>query len=105
MTNQGVTRRDMIKWSAAGALFDRRATAFPAEPDSIGVQLYSIRDECAKDFDSALRQVAAMGFEGVEFGGYYQYKDDAAGLKKKLDELDLKAAGTHIGPGSFEGDS
>ena len=46
-----------------------------------------------------------MGFEGVEFGGYYQYKDDAAGLKKKLDELDLKAAGTHIGPGLFEGDS
>ena len=82
MTNQGVTRRDMIKWSAAGALLTGVPQLSQPNRIPIGVQLYSIRDECAKDFDSALRQVAAMGFEGVEFGGYYQYKDDAAGLKR-----------------------
>jgi len=105
MTNQGVTRRDMIKWSAASALLTGGPQLSRLNQIPIGVQLYSVRDECAKDFDSALKQVAAMGFEGVEFAGYYRYKDDAAGLKTKLDELGLKAAGTHIGPGAFEGDN
>ena len=61
MTNQGVTRRDMIKWSAAGALLTGVPQLSQPNRIPIGVQLYSIRDECAKDFDSALRQVAADG--------------------------------------------
>jgi sugar phosphate isomerase/epimerase len=105
MRNQGVTRRDMIKWSVAGALWRSVPLRAQERKVPIGVQLYSVRDDCAKDFDAALKQIAEMGFEGVEFAGYYKYKDDAAGLKKKLDELGLKAAGTHIGTASFEGDA
>ena len=105
MTIQGVTRREMIKWSVAGALWRSMPLVAQEKKIPIGVQLYSVRDDCAKDFDAALKQIAEMGFEGVEFAGYYKYKDDAAGLKKKLDELGLKAAGTHIGAASFEGDS
>ncbi|HVR75331.1 MAG TPA: sugar phosphate isomerase/epimerase, partial [Planctomycetota bacterium] len=71
----------------------------------IGVQLYSVRDFCARDFDAALKQVAGLGFEGVEFAGYHKYDRDAGALKKKLDELGLKSAGTHIGAGSFVGDA
>jgi sugar phosphate isomerase/epimerase len=70
----------------------------------IALQLYSVRGDCRKDFDNALAQVAKMGYEGVEFAGYYKYGDDAAGLKKKLDELGLKAPATHIRAGAFEGD-
>jgi sugar phosphate isomerase/epimerase len=32
----------------------------------LGLMLYTVRDECARDFPGTLREVAAMGFEGVE---------------------------------------
>jgi sugar phosphate isomerase/epimerase len=103
-----ISRRDVIRFGAAGAT----ALALPgaafgrqAKKIGLGVQLYSVRDFCGKDFDAALKQIAEMGFEGVEFAGYHKYSNDAAGLKKKLDELGLKAAGTHIGANSFFGDA
>jgi sugar phosphate isomerase/epimerase len=71
----------------------------------IAVQLYSVRDDCARNFDAALEQVAAMGFQGVEFAGYYNYANRAADLRKKLDALKLKAAGTHIGLETLQGDA
>ena len=61
----------------------------------IGVQLYSVRDDCKKDFMGTLSVVAKMGYQGVEFAGYYDCK--AADLRKKLDELGLKCCGTHTG--------
>jgi len=107
--NQQITRRDLLRWTAAGALaatlpLPLRARAAGAKI-GLGVQLYSVRQDTGKDFDAALKQIAEMGFEGVEFAGYGKYGGDAAGLKKKLDELGLKAAGTHIGAGSFTGDA
>jgi len=35
----------------------------------IGLQLYSVREDCARDLAGALRSVADMGYEGVEFAG------------------------------------
>jgi sugar phosphate isomerase/epimerase len=70
----------------------------------VALQLYSVRDDCAKDFDAALAEVAKMGFDGVEFAGYHKYAGKAAELKKKLDDLNLKVAATHIGTGTFRGD-
>ena len=32
----------------------------------LGLMLYTVRDECARDFAATLREVAAIGFEGVE---------------------------------------
>jgi len=101
-----ISRRGFLGWTAAGAL----AAALPlraqaAKRPGLGVQLYSVRDVCGKDFDAALKQIAELGFEGVEFAGYHKYGNDAAGLRKKLDELGLKAAGTHIGANSFVGDA
>lgn len=106
MTNNDLSRRDILKLTVAGAL----SAAVPARAQEkkripVGVQLYSVRADCAKDFDAALKQVAEMGFEGVEFAGYYKYAEDAAGLRKKIDELGLKAAGTHVRAASFEGDN
>lgn len=68
----------------------------------IAVQLYSVRHECKKDFAGTLSAVAKMGYEGVEFADYY---DTAAGdLREMLDNLGLKAAGTHIRLDTLEGD-
>ena len=71
----------------------------------IAVQLYSVRQECQRDLDAALEQVAAMGFEGVEFAGYFKYVERASELKSRLDALKLKAAGTHIRLGTLQGDA
>ncbi len=62
----------------------------------VALQLYSIRNDCQKDFDAALAQAAKMGFVGVEFAGYYNYGNKPKELRQKLDELNLKVAGTHI---------
>lgn len=71
----------------------------------IAVQLYSVRDDCGKDFDAALEKIAKMGFEAVEFAGYYKYGDKPKELRKRLDDLGLKGVSTHIGTGSLRGDA
>jgi sugar phosphate isomerase/epimerase len=105
-----LSRRDCLKLTAAGCVLHAwtRAAAGPvsavARP-GIALQLYSIRDDCAKDFDRALDEVARMGFEAVEFAGYHAYAGKAAALRKRLDDLGLKVAGTHIGTGTLQGDA
>jgi sugar phosphate isomerase/epimerase len=64
-----------------------------------------VRGDCKTDFDAALAQVAAMGFEGVEFAGYYTYDGKASDLRKRLDALGLKSAGTHISLDTLQGDA
>ena len=60
----------------------------------IALELYSVRKQCEKDFPGTLRAVAEMGYEGVEFAGYWD--TPAREIRKTLDGLGLKAAGTHI---------
>ncbi|HZH58972.1 MAG TPA: sugar phosphate isomerase/epimerase [Metabacillus sp.] len=60
----------------------------------VAIQLYTLRDECEKDFAGTLKKVAELGFDGVEFAGY-------GGLTAKevrgiLDELSLQAAASHV---------
>ncbi|MEI6669084.1 MAG: sugar phosphate isomerase/epimerase [Acidobacteriota bacterium] len=104
----GVTRRSFLGATGAASLgwaLARHVRADAAGRIPIALQLYSVRTDCATDVDAALDQVAAMGFEGVEFAGYYRYADNAAGLKQRLDALRLKAAGTHIGLDRLQGDA
>ena len=105
--NSTLSRRAFVKTSivAATALGIKPVLwAQGAAQPRISVQLYSVRDDCAKDFDAALAQLAKMGFAGVEFAGYHNYSGKAKELRQKLDDLNLVAAGTHIGTGSFRGD-
>jgi sugar phosphate isomerase/epimerase len=68
----------------------------------IALQLYSVRKECEKDLPGVLKAVAGMGYQGVEFAGYYDRKADE--LKKLLDQSGLKCCGTHIGLNTLLGD-
>jgi len=61
---------------------------------SIGLQMYTLRNETASDFLGTLRQVAELGYEGAEFAGYGGL--DAKTLKAELDALGLKALGAHV---------
>jgi sugar phosphate isomerase/epimerase len=80
-------------------------SATSARQIPIALQLYSVRKTCGKNFDAALSQVAKMGFVGVEFAGYYNYGSKPKELRQKLDDLNLKVAGTHIGTGTLRGDT
>jgi len=109
MTTRRMSRRDAIKVGAgllaagtSASLLGSTARAAAPKRIPIALQLYSVRGDCGKDFDKTVAEVAKMGFQGVEFAGYHKYGGDAAGLKKKLDELGLKTAGTHIGTSSFD---
>lgn len=68
----------------------------------IGVQLWSVRDECKRDLEGTLKALADMGFDGVEFAGFYNR--DAGELRRLLESLGLEVAGAHIPYASFVGD-
>ncbi|MDD3588482.1 MAG: hypothetical protein PHQ75_14975, partial [Thermoguttaceae bacterium] len=61
----------------------------------IALQVYSVRDFAAKDLAGTLKKIAAMGYEGVEFAGYYNIP--AADIRKMLDDCSLKCIGAHLG--------
>ena len=60
------------------------------------LQLYSIKDETAKDFAGALKRVAEIGYTGVEFAGGNYGGYSAGDMKKMLADLGLEALGSHI---------
>ncbi|GAB4522300.1 MAG: sugar phosphate isomerase/epimerase [Anaerolineae bacterium] len=68
----------------------------------IALQLYSVREDCARDLAGTLEAVARMGYEGVEFAGYHGYS--ASQLRKLLDDLGLRVAGAHVGLDTLLGD-
>ncbi len=59
----------------------------------VGVQLYSVREDCKKDFSGTLAALAKMGYPGVEFAGYWDRS--AADIRKMLDDNGLVACGSH----------
>lgn len=101
------TRRHFVKstaLTAAAAAIQPLLAATNGRPIPIAVQLYSVRGDCAKDFDATLAAIAKLGFAGVEFAGYHTYSGKPKELRARLDDLGLKAAATHIGTASFRGD-
>lgn len=61
----------------------------------IGLQLFSIRYEMAKDVDSALKAVSEMGYDFVEPAGFWG--KTAEEFKAILDKYNLKAHSIHRG--------
>jgi sugar phosphate isomerase/epimerase len=60
----------------------------------VGIQLFTLREETAKDMAGVLRKVAELGFTGVEFAGYSDIPADE--MNYMLKELDLTAIGSHV---------
>ncbi|MEK3712481.1 sugar phosphate isomerase/epimerase family protein [Paenibacillus sp. FSL R7-0333] len=61
----------------------------------IGIQMYTLRDQTERDFLGTLAKVAEMGYQAVEFAGYFGVS--AGELRRKLDELGLAAPSAHVG--------
>jgi sugar phosphate isomerase/epimerase len=69
---------------------------------SLGVQLYSLRDEFAVDPEAALRRVPELGFSVVELAGTYGWP--VAKWNQLLSETGLSVGSAHVSVDALEGD-
>ena len=95
-------RRTFIKTGAmalAGTAFINSSLfAAPKQKGIVGLQLYSIRDDMAKDPLGSLTQVAKMGYVYVEHANYVDrkfYGYSPSEFKKVLNDLGLKMISGH----------
>jgi sugar phosphate isomerase/epimerase len=101
MTQEKVSRRGFLQSGAAAlgilSLSQVQLTGCAGKSAKgkipIGLQLYSVRKDCEKDFPGTVAAVAKLGYAGVEFAGYYGRT--AAEVRKVLDDNGLKCCGTH----------
>lgn len=61
----------------------------------LSVQLYSVRDETAKDFAGTMKSLAKIGFAGVELAGFGNLKT-AGDVKKACDDAGVVVSGMHV---------
>lgn len=87
----------LVLASTASGFSYADTTAVAATTPQLSVQLWSVKDAMQADFEGTLTKLAAMGFDGVEFAGFFgKYANDPAGLKAFLNKLGLKASGAHV---------
>ena len=60
----------------------------------VAVQVYSVRDDAAKDLRGTLEAIKAMGYDGVEFAGLYG--NSPAEIKKMCEEIGLNPISAHV---------
>ena len=65
----------------------------------VGIELYSVRGEMKKDMPAAVRAVAKMGYQVVEFySPYLEWTtEQAKEMRKLLDDVGVKCHSTHNG--------
>jgi len=94
----GIDRREFVQTMAAvGAttLFcGAPRTAHPARIDKIGIQLYTVRDKMKEDFEGTLAHIAEIGYQEVEFAGYFDHTP--ADVKAILARHGLASPSSHI---------
>ena len=56
--------------------------------------LFILREICAKDLFAALEKLAGIGYDGIEFLGFFGHRPKA--IRAKLDALNLRAVGNHV---------
>ena len=70
--------------------------------DQISLQLYTVREETARDMPGTLRRISEIGYPAVEFAGFGG--ENAEDLRNILDDLGLRASGAHVPFDSWETD-
>jgi sugar phosphate isomerase/epimerase len=67
---------------------------------TLALQLYTVRDETARDFAGTLRRVSALGYTAVEFAGYGGLS--LPRMQELLAETGLQALSSHLSLESLE---
>jgi len=60
----------------------------------LALQLYSLREDAAKDFPLVLKKVAEMGYKGVEFAGFHDMAP--ADVAKIVTDLGMECVSAHM---------
>ncbi len=60
----------------------------------IAYQIYSARKEAEQDLSAVLSQLKALGYDGVEFAGFYGHS--AQEVRSMLDACGLRAVSSHV---------
>ncbi|MCA1614300.1 MAG: sugar phosphate isomerase/epimerase, partial [Acidobacteria bacterium] len=95
-----LNRRSFMGFACCGAAAALRApgltfaAAAGRRVSRIGLQLYTVREQLAADFEGTLERVAAIGFREVEFAGYHGRSP--AQVKSALRRNGLLAPSAHV---------
>ncbi len=104
-SNPSVSRRDFLATTAAslaaagimgsGCMKEQTKTGTTSKRGVIpvGLQVYSVRVAAEKDLSGTIAKVAKMGYQGVEFAGWYGHS--AKDIRKILDDNGLVCCGSH----------
>lgn len=95
MTGLHLSRRSVLGGAALLAGCGQTTTA-PTAPTGkpVGIQLYTVRAAMEQDVPGTLRRIAEIGYDEVEFAGYFG--TPANEIKRLLDEVGLRAPAAHI---------
>ncbi len=69
---------------------------------NLAYQIYSAREEAEKDLLSVLKQLRSLGYDGVEFAGFYGHSAEA--VLAMLKETGLAAVSSHVPYDAFMAD-
>jgi sugar phosphate isomerase/epimerase len=99
-----LTRRSFVALSATLPWALKAHASSSSIP--VGLELYSVRDELAKDPQGTVRAVAQMGYQCVEFYDPYFHWTDAQAkeMRKLMDELGIRCYSTHNNEDYFDAD-
>jgi sugar phosphate isomerase/epimerase len=94
-------RRTFIGSMTAAAVMSRFGWAASEHRiEKIGLELYTVRDALAKDFEGTLAQVAKIGYKEVEFAAYFAHLPEFSPSPKRTREIldgdGLTAPATHV---------
>ena len=114
--NQTFNRRNFLRLGAGigaglaaqlspGKVYAQAISAnLPAQKQCpIGLELYSVRNELARDLPNTLKKVAQIGYQVVEFySPYFKWTPVyAKDVRSQMDDLGLRCLSTHNGFESF----
>jgi len=96
-------RRTFLKTGSAGLiagmLLPERMFANMIPSHQIGLQLYSVRDEMAKDPLACLEQIAKIGYTELEAAGYNDetfYGFEPAEFRSMVEDLGMRLVASHV---------
>jgi sugar phosphate isomerase/epimerase len=92
-----MNRRKFIESSmATGVLASLPSAAVGAthQIEKVGVQLYTVRNLMKSDFAGTIAKVASIGYQEVEFAGYFDHSP--ADIRSFLDKDGLTAPSCHV---------
>ena len=73
----------------------KTALAQSRKVDRVGLQLYTLRQEMAADFEGTLQKVAELGYKEMQFAGYYGRSPQQ--VRDLLQQLGLSSPAAHVG--------